>query len=139
MQARASVSSWHGLPPCWTFSMTPRLREDDPPPHVSEHALQSFQLDMTQSVGHGCELHSLTCSRCLHSLPPKAVGVTMERWRVRYPWPHVLVQAPSHGIHAESTQSTGHMCVLHACVLSKVGHCLPPNATAVVMLRVRFW
>ena len=60
----------------------------------------------------------------------------MRRSRTLKPPPHVLEQSDQ-APKLDTTQSTGHSCVLQLRVCASVGHALPPLAVAQTMVRVR--
>jgi len=94
-----------------------RVLVEMPPPHEAEHGDHvRLHALTTQSTGHACVLHACVCSSAGQAAPPLAAAVTTERVLVETPPPHEAEQGDHVRLHALTTQSTGHGCVLHAMV-----------------------
>jgi len=131
------TSSGHAVPPLAAATNTDRVADCMPPPQVAEQPDQPDHADTTQLVGHGCMLHACVCSNAGQAAPPLAEEVMMLRVLDEMPPPHDAVHGVQVRLHALTTQSTGHGCVLHACVsCNDVGHAAPPLAACCVMVRL---
>lgn len=122
---RVCVAAPHGTPPYAMERATVRLRACSPVPHDLLHWLQLPHSFCTQSTAHECVLHVLFATSALHTLPPNATLMSMERWRDCVPDPQLRV----HWVHepqSDSLQSIGHSCVLQACSARKLGQAFPP-------------
>ena len=109
-----------------------RLRVCEPVPHDRLHDDQALNSLTTQCSGHGPCVHGSVSAATGHARPPH-VGCVMTRERVRWPTPHVRLQAlQSSSVNAGYEQSTGQQCVLHARVSSLWGHAWPPKLGATV-------
>jgi len=117
-----------------------------PEPHVLEHAVQAAH-STTQSMGHmrSC-WHELVALSAGQALPPKAAERVTMRLHVLVPVPQGEKSVPcglehaEQSLHVDTSQSTGHGSVLHACTCSTdcPSHDWPPKL-ACVMVRVRVW
>ena len=124
LQLRASSVEGHPAPPLAACRVTVRLRVWLPPPHGSEHWLQSLHCATAQSTLH---TEALVCVSWVgHGVPPLAEGVMTALLRVCCVLPTTQAdQAP----HCEATQSTGvpvQACWLHTRDSFSVGHSVPP-------------
>ena len=112
LQARVSLRAPHATPPYAIARFTARERDWVPAAHVVEHAPQSDQADSMQSIGQDHTLQGCVSARDGHATPPLLTSVTTVRARLCEPLPQ-LWEHVDHRSHAETTQSTGHMSVLH--------------------------
>lgn len=136
MQACVSARCEQTTPPCAAASTTLRERERVPAAHVAEHALQALKALMSQSDGHGCELHALVSDCCGHTAPPCALAVSTARERACDPVPQDALHA-THDAHWLTAQSVGHACVLHDLWCAVASHGTPPCAAGIIMKRKR--
>ena len=137
LQLRASSVEGHPAPPLAACRVTVRLRVWLPPPHGSEHWLQSLHCATAQSTLH---TEDLVCVSWVgHGVPPLAEGVMTALLRVCCVLPTTQAdQAP----HCEATQSTGvpvQACWLQATTSCKTGHALPPFSGATMTVLVRLF
>ncbi len=78
-------------------------------------------------------LHVCVLVSAGHATPPLAADMLTVRACVCDPEPHETEQDPNVP-QSETTQSTGHDCVLHACVLVSAGQAVPPGGLVVIVL-----
>jgi hypothetical protein len=115
-----------------------RVRVLVPASHEVEHSLHTPKSESTQSTGPGEVLHACVSASVGQPTPPFwSVRVTA-RERSCVPPPHVAVQGPQ-AAHEETSQSTAHACVLHACDSVVAPHATPPCWEAISMVRERDW
>ena len=107
-----SVRAPQTLPPYAGGWTTMRVWFLMPPPHVAEHVPYGNHFDTTQSTGHGCELHSTTCSLAGQAVPSCCASTWIVRERVLVPRPQVRSQFPQL-CHCENEQSTGQAPAWH--------------------------
>lgn len=112
LQDRASSRCAHAPPPNCGSCSTLRVRVCEPVPHVLLHAVQCDQLESLQGTAHLNVLHSFWANSGGHALPPWSTSTTMGRVRRCTPPPHGSVHS-FHAPHCPTTQSWGHICVLH--------------------------
>jgi len=118
-----------------------------PPPHLAEHSENCDHADTWQPCtgaggggggGHRAAQHNCCSVNDGHAAPPFLESVTIDRDRRWVPPPHEAEQT-DHAVHSETTQSTAHACVLHACSRFVSGHAAPPFDAGVVTVRVLVW
>jgi hypothetical protein len=105
-----------------------------PPP---QYALQVLHSPIIQSTGQGCNAHGLDSDNDGHVAPPFAAALVTVLVRDCDPVPHVPPLQSLHAPQSDTTQSIGHACVLHACVLDKsVGQGIPLPVGGEIIRRV---
>jgi len=92
------------------------------------------QVVVSQLV-HARVLQACDWTKIGQPLPPFAAAIMTERDCVCTPPAHDLEHADQSD-HDETTQSTGHACVLHAWDCDRAGHGDPPFAAATTTVRV---
>ena len=110
---------------------TERERLREPPPHVTEQAVSSDQLEYLQWTGQCLRWHFLTCCLCGQRLPPENAWRATPRVLICWPRPH----GAEHGVYSDQgsmTQSTGQRSVSHACCCLQRPHGAPPWRARVV-------
>ena len=140
LHGRERIRDGHVRPPCAACTSTPR-RVTWMPLHSLEQGAdcQLLQLLTAQCTGQGRMSHASVSKYADsgHSTPPNAALVSWLRRRVRVPPPHVALQS-SHGCHACSVQSIGHLPELHTTVSrSAPTHFLPAPVACRCTLRER--
>mmetsp|Transcript_60094 Transcript_60094/g.174002 ORF Transcript_60094/g.174002 Transcript_60094/m.174002 type:complete len:356 (+) Transcript_60094:422-1489(+) len=88
LQTSSSSVSSQASPPCCISTRTLRERSRTPPPHSAEQEDQPPHASRTQSMGHGCMLHSSSMDRGGQAMPPSG-GTITSRDFLRTPPPQV--------------------------------------------------
>ena len=137
MQTSQVESLGQLMPPLAAGMMTERVFWWRPPPHFSEQWPYQEKGETLQLTGQPKVLQDLVTRRPGQALPPWAVGTVTMRVLVLRPELQDLVQVEK-GVQAETTQSTGQLCLLQR-RLAVPGQSSPPWEAARVTTRVRDW
>jgi len=104
----------HAAAPQAASTVTARLRERVPVPHVCEHALHCDQVFTSQFCGQQPVLHVCESAICDDEHVPPHVSGVIERERDCEPPPHIA-EHPPQADHAPMMQLAGQQPELHAC------------------------
>ena len=96
-----------------------------PPPHDLVQVDQALHMEIWQSTAQAWVLHAEVAVMAGQAAPPNAMEVCTTRARVSVPPPQACEQTPR-STQALTSQSTGHLCVLHWRDSESMGQALPP-------------
>mmetsp|Transcript_65519 Transcript_65519/g.213337 ORF Transcript_65519/g.213337 Transcript_65519/m.213337 type:complete len:219 (+) Transcript_65519:951-1607(+) len=97
----------------------------EPPLQIFEQLVHAVQSLNVQSASQDCKLHPTDSSVASQGSPAFSISTFTFRARSFTPPPHSALHALKPD-HSSSTQSTGHLKVLHSCSICIGGHSIPP-------------